>query len=77
MDVQCFGRTEDDAMTVWLAVEAWAKALSNVRSVLTGGTALIRDCTVEGGPLPFPDPQTEAPEVVGIYAPSFIEEFVA
>lgn len=77
MDIQCFGRTEDDAMTVHFAVERFLKALSNVRAALTGGTALIRDVTIEGGPIAFPDPTTEAPEAVGIYGVTFIEEAVA
>jgi hypothetical protein len=76
-DVQCFGRTDDDAMVVHLAVEAFLKGLSNARAVMSTGTALIRDVTTEGGPISFPDPETEAPEVVGIYAASLIEEFVA
>lgn len=77
MDIQSFGRTPGDAMTVHLAVEAFLKALSDERAVLSGGSALIRDCTVEGGPLSFVDPDTDAPEVVGIYAASFVEQFVA
>jgi hypothetical protein len=77
MDVQSFGRTDDDAMIVHLAIEAVLKDLSNARAVLSTGTVLIRDVTIEGGPLSFPDPDTEAPEVVGIYAASLIEEFVA
>lgn len=76
-DVQCYGRTDEDAMTLHLAIEAYLKDLSNGRAILTAGTALVRDVTVEGGPISFPDPDTEAPEVVGIYAASFIEEFVA
>lgn len=77
MDLQFYGRTEADAMAVYLATEPVLKALSNRRAVLSGGTALLRDVTVEGGPLIFPDPETDAPIVTGIYAPSFIEEFVA
>lgn len=77
MDVQCFGRTEDEAMAIHLEIEAVLKALSNARAQLSTGTALIWDVTVEGGPLGFPDPETGAPEVVGIYAASFAEEFVA
>ena len=77
MDIQVYGRTEADAMAVHLAIEAFLKGLSNVRASLTGGVALIRDVTIEGGPIPFPDPDTEAPVVVGIYAASAIEEFVA
>ncbi len=78
MDIQSFGRTEGDAMTLHLTIEAFLKQLANKRAALTGGSALIRDCTIEGGPLgPFPDPETDAPEVVGIYAASFVEQFVA
>lgn len=77
MDIQCYGRTEDDAMTVLLAVEEYLKALSNERAVLSTGTALIRDVTIEGGPLEFPDPDTDAPIATGIYAPSVIEAHVA
>jgi hypothetical protein len=76
-DVQCYGRTEADAMVVHLAIEEFLKALANKRAVLSTGTALIRDVTVEGGPLEFPDPDTDAPIVTGIYAASAIEENVA
>lgn len=76
-DIEVYGRTEGDAMVVLDAIEAFLKGASNARAVLSGGTALIRDFTVEGGPLQFPDPVTEAPEAVGTYGASFIEEFVA
>jgi len=77
IDIQCYGRTEDDAMTVHLAIEAFLKELSNARAALTGGTALVHDVTVEGGPLLFPDPDTDAPIATGIYAASFAEQYVA
>lgn len=77
MDIQCFGRSESDAMTVYLAVDAFLKEMSNERAALSAGTSLIRDVTVEGGPLSFDDPTTEAPEIVGTYGASFIEAFVA
>lgn len=77
MDIQAYGRTESDAMEVLLAIESFLKALSNARAVLSNGTALFRDVTVEGGPLEFPDPDTDAPIATGIYAPSFIEVNVA
>lgn len=77
MDVQAFGRDEDEALGLLLIVEAFLKELSNARAALATGTVLIRDVTVEGGPIEFPDPETEAPEAVGIYAASAIEEFVA
>lgn len=77
MDVQVYGRTEDDAFTVLLAIEEFLKGLSNVRAVLSNGTALIRDVTIEGGPVEFPDPDTDAPIASGIYAPSMIEVSVA
>lgn len=77
MDVQCFAPTEGDAFTVHDEIEAFLKSLASERAVLTGGSALIRDTTVEGGPLSFDDPTTECPEVVGTYGASFIEEWVA
>lgn len=77
MDIQFFGLDEDDAISGLLTVERFLKGVSNVRATLTGGTALIRDVTVEGGPIAFPDPTTEAPEAVGIYGVTFIEEAVA
>lgn len=76
-DIECYGRTEGDAMVLLDEVEAFLKSVSNARAVHSGGTALVRDYTVEGGPLQFPDPVTEAPEAVGIYGASFIETFVA
>lgn len=77
MDVQCFGRTEDEAIDLWLVVERVLKQVSNARAALSGGVVLVRDLTIEGGPIEFPDPDTEAPEAVGIVAASVIEEFVA
>lgn len=77
MDIQVYGRTESEAMDVHLAIEEFLKALSNERAVLSGGVALIRDVTVEGGPIEFPDPDTDAPIVTGIYAASFAEQYVA
>lgn len=76
-DIEVYGRTESDALVVLDAIEAFLKSVSNARAVLSGGTARIADYTVEGGPLQFPDPVTEAPEAVGTYGASFIEEFVA
>lgn len=76
-DIEVYGRTEGDALLVLDAIEAFLKSASNQRAVLPGGTALIRDYTIEGGPLQFPDPVTEAPEAVGTYGASFVEEFVA
>ena len=77
MDIECYGQTEGDAMVLLDTTEAFLKGLSNARAVLSGGTALIADVTIEGGPLLFPDPVTEAPEAVGIYGASFIEAYVA
>ena len=76
MDVQVYGRTYAAAATVLLAIHEYLKALSRVRAVLSGGTALLHDVTVEGGPISFPDPDTDSPVVVGIYAASVAEEFV-
>lgn len=77
MDVQIYGRSASDAMAVHLAIEEELKALSNARATLAGGVASIRDVTVEGGPIEFPDPDTDAPIVTGIYAASFAEQYVA
>lgn len=76
-DIECYGRTEGDALVLLDVIEAFLKSVSDERAVQTAGTALVRDYTVEGGPLLFPDPVTEAPEAVGTFGASFIEEFVA
>src|SRR5688500_16648690 len=68
MDVQVYGRTASDAMSVLLEIEAVLKALGQARAALTAGTALIHDVTVEGRPISFPDPDTDAPIATGIYA---------
>lgn len=75
-DVQCYGRTESEAGQLRQAIEEYLKQVSRVRAVLSTGTALIHDVTVEGGPISFPDPETDAPVEVGIYAASVAEEFV-
>lgn len=77
MDIQCYGRSESDAMTVHLAIYGFLKDMANARASLTGSTALLYDVTIEGGPLAFVDPVTEAPEVVGIYAATAAELSVA
>ena len=77
MDVQCYGRSEGDAMALHLTVEAFMKQLDNARAVITAGTARIADVTVDGGPISFPDPDTDAPIVTGIYAASAIGVTVA
>ena len=77
MDVQVYGRTASDAMSVLLEIQAVLKALGQARAVLSGGTALIYDVTVEGGPISFPDPDTDAPIATGIYAATFAEQYVA
>lgn len=78
MDIQCYGRTEGDAMTVHLTIEAFLKGLEDARATLTAGVVRIADVTVDGGPIgPFPDPDTAAPIVTGIYAASAIGVTVA
>lgn len=76
MDIQFYGRTDSEAMDLLYTVEPFLKDLSRKRAVLSTGTVLIHDVTIEGGPLLFPDPDTEAPVAVGIYAPSVGEVFV-
>lgn len=76
-DIEVYGRTEGEAAALLDLIEAFLKSVSNARAVMPDGTALVRDYTIEGGPLNFPDPVTEAPEAVGIYGASFIEAFVA
>ena len=76
-DVQCLGRTYSTAAAVHWAIYEYLKGLSNVRASLTGGTALVFDVTVEGGPISFPDPTVECPVVVGTYAASVAELAVA
>lgn len=78
MDIQVYGRTATDAMLLHLQIEEFLKAVSNGRASMSGGViASLRDYTVEGGPIPFPDPDTDAPIVTGIYAASFAEVSVA
>ena len=77
MDIQCYGRSESDAMTVHLTIEAFLKSLSDARAAITAGTVRIADVTVDGGPIEFPDPDTDAPIVTGIYAASAIGVTVA
>lgn len=77
-DVQTYGRTFVSAAAVHWAVYEYFKSLSNVRAVLGGGTALVHDVTVEAGPISFPDPDTDGcPVMVGTYAASVAEQFVA
>lgn len=76
-DIEVYGRTAGEALVILAEIEAFLKSASNQRAVQSGGAALIRDYTVEGGPLQFDDPVTEAPEAVGTYGASLIEEFVA
>lgn len=75
-DVQVFGRTFSTAAAVHWAIYEYLKALGQVRAVLSGGTAHLFDCTVEGGPISFPDPDVECPVVTGIYAASVAEQYV-
>jgi len=77
MDIQVYARTESEAMDIHLAIEEFLKGLSNARATLADGVASIRDVTIEGGPIEFPDPDTDAPIVTGIYAASFAEQYVA
>jgi hypothetical protein len=77
MDIEVMARTDSQAMAIHLAIEAFLKALLSQRVTLAAGVALLYDVTVEGGPIDFDDPETEAPEVVGIYAASVAEVFVA
>jgi hypothetical protein len=76
-DVLSYGPTYSAASAAHWAVYAFLKDLSRVRAVLSSGTALIHDATVEGGPISFPDPDTDSPVMVGIYAASMAEEFVS
>lgn len=75
-DLQAYGRSYSRAAAVLRAAEQYLKALSRVRAVLDDGIALVHDATLEGGPIRFPDPDTDAPVVVGICAASIAEEFV-
>lgn len=76
-DLLSYAPTYSQAMQVLLTAEKYLKALSRVRAALTGGTALVHDVTVEGGPINFVDPDVDCPVVVGIYAASFAEEYVS
>lgn len=76
-DLLSYAPTYSIAMTVLLAAEKHLKALTRVRASLSDGTALVHDCTIEGGPISFADPDTDCPVVVGIYAASLAEEYVA
>jgi hypothetical protein len=76
-DLLSFAPTKSQAMQVLLTAEKYLKALSRVRATLTGGAALVHDVTIEGGPINFVDPDVACPVVVGIYAASIAEEWVA
>lgn len=77
LDVQTYGRTYLSAAAVHWAIYEYFKELANARATLSSGGAAIRDCTIEGGPISFPDPITESPVMVGTYGLSVIEEAVA
>lgn len=76
-DVQTYGRTDVTASAVHWAIYEFLKEVSNRRAILSAGHAPIRDVTIEGGPISFPDPTTECPVMVGIYAATVVEEYVA
>jgi hypothetical protein len=78
LDVQTYGRTYLSAAAVHWAIFDYFKNLHRERVTLSGGTALIHDLTVEGGPISFPDPETDGcPVMVGMYAATVAEEYVA
>ena len=78
LDVQTYGRTYLSAAAVHWAIYEYLKELHRVRVALSGGTALLHDVTVEGGPISFPDPDTDGcPVMVGMYAATVAEEYVA
>lgn len=75
-DVFSYGETADEAAVLhWLAYEL-LKDLSRARVALADGDALIHDVVVEGGPLHFNDPDSDAPVVVGVYSADIAEEFL-
>lgn len=76
-DLLAYAQTFGEAARLHWAAYAYLKQLSRVRAATSTGIALIHDVTVEGGPVEFNDPDTDAPVVVGIYAMSVAEEFVA
>lgn len=77
MDIQVYGRTDSEAAAVLWAIEDYLKQVGRVRAALTTGVALVHDVTVDGGPISFPDPDTDSPVMVGIYAASVAEVHVA
>ena len=78
LDVQTYGRTYLSAAAVHWAIYEYLKNLHRVRVALSGGTALLHDVTIEGGPISFPDPDTDGcPVMVGMYAATVAEEYVA
>lgn len=76
-DLWSFGRTMSDATVAYWAAYEFLKELSRVRAVLSTGTALIHDVVIEGGPISFLDPDTDAPVVLGTYSVDLAEEYVA
>ena len=78
LDVQTYGRTYLAAAAVHWAIYEFFKNVHRTRVTLSGGTALIHDLTIEGGPLSFPDPDMDGcPVMVGIYGMTVAEAFVA
>lgn len=76
-DLWCYGATEDEAFALlWLAHEL-LKELSRERVELQGGDALLHDVVVEGGPLSFDDPDSDAPVALGVYSADIAEEYLA
>lgn len=76
-DVWNYGRTKSDAAALYWITHAFLKDLANARATLSGGVVSIRSVTVEAGPFPITDQDTNAPVVVGTYAAVAAEEFVA
>ena len=74
LDVQTYGRTYMSASAVHWAIYEYLKALGQAHATLSGGTAPIRDVTIEAGPISFPDPITESPVMVGTYAATVVEQ---
>ena len=75
-DLWHYGASVDEAGALYWLTYEWLKELSRVRVALTDGDALIHDAVVEGGPLHFDDPDSDAPVVMGVYSADVAEEYL-
>lgn len=75
-DLWAYGETEDEAFALLWAAHELLKELSRERVELADGDALLHDVVVEGGPLSFDDPDSDAPVALGVYSADIAEEYL-